>query len=127
MVKRQPKPFFRNQTETWYLQIGKQQINLGPEKDDAWEQYYQIMANLGQMQSGPLLTVSRLIDHFLAWCEQNRAPRTYEWYRDYLQAFHRFIGPSLKMSDLRPYHVGSSERSASDWKSSWSNSGNVTK
>ncbi len=76
MAKRQPRPFFRNQTQTWYLQIGKQQINLGPAKDDAWEQYYQIMANIGQMQSGPLLTVSRLIDHFLTWCEQNRASRT---------------------------------------------------
>ena len=29
---REPKPFFRKQTRTWYVQIGKKQHNLGPDE-----------------------------------------------------------------------------------------------
>jgi hypothetical protein len=32
-----PKPFFRKQTQSWYVQLGKKQHNLGPDKDVAKE------------------------------------------------------------------------------------------
>ena len=37
--------------------------------------------------------------------QQNRAPRTYHWYRDYLVRFHEFHGPRLRVAVLEPYHV----------------------
>lgn len=32
---RQPKPFFRKFTQSWYLQLGRNQINLGPDRKAA--------------------------------------------------------------------------------------------
>ena len=42
---KQPKPFFRRFTQSWYVQIGNQQINLGRDRKLAWEKYHQLMAN----------------------------------------------------------------------------------
>ena len=102
-MPRQPKPFYRKQTKSWYLQLGKRQIPLGKDKDKAFKLYHQIMA--GQVEAGPSLTVSLLIDWFLEWNQQHRARRTYDWYRDYLVKFYRHIGPSLTVADLKPYNV----------------------
>ena len=41
---RQPKPFFRKQTRSWYVQIGKKQVPLGKDEKAAWDKYHQIMA-----------------------------------------------------------------------------------
>ncbi len=38
------KPFFRKQTKTWYVQIGKQQRNLGPDEGTAKEKYGHLIA-----------------------------------------------------------------------------------
>lgn len=102
-MPRQPRPFFRKQTQSWYVQIGKRQFPLGRDQEEAFLRYYHLMS--GQVEAGPSLTVSRLIDNFLEWNQHNRAPRTYEWYRDFLQRFHRQIGPLQTVADLRPYHV----------------------
>jgi hypothetical protein len=32
---RQPKPFYRKQTATFYVQVAGQQINLGPDETEA--------------------------------------------------------------------------------------------
>ena len=39
-MPRQPKPFFRKQTQSWYVQLGKRQIPLGKDEDEAWKQYH---------------------------------------------------------------------------------------
>ena len=41
---REPKPFFRKQTGTWYVQIGKKQHNLGPDEQVAKQKYHALMA-----------------------------------------------------------------------------------
>jgi hypothetical protein len=38
-----PKPFFRKSRGLWYVQIKGQQVNLGPEKDEAFEAYHTLM------------------------------------------------------------------------------------
>jgi hypothetical protein len=43
-VMREPKPFFRKQTGTWYVQIGKKQHNLGPDEQVAKQKYHALMA-----------------------------------------------------------------------------------
>jgi integrase len=98
-----PKPYFRKGRALWYVQIDGRQINLGPNRDDAFDRYHQLMANPRQRRvaSGSLAAI---IDAFLEWVEKNRSPDTYEWYRYRLQ---RFIEqhPDLRASELRPYHV----------------------
>ena len=40
---KQPKPFFRKFTGTWYVQVGTKQINLGPDKKEAYDRFHQLM------------------------------------------------------------------------------------
>lgn len=52
-----------------------------------------------------------MFERFLAWCQSNRAPRTYEWSRDHIQSFcddlkARGVRPDgLPAADLTPLHV----------------------
>ena len=55
---KQPKPFFRRFTQSWYVQIGNQQINLGRDRKLAWEKYHQLMAKLTSLPP----FVSRLLN-----------------------------------------------------------------
>jgi hypothetical protein len=58
LFMRRPKPFFRKFTSTWYVQIGKQQVNLGPDEKAAWSKYHQLM--LGQVDNGDSVAVSAI-------------------------------------------------------------------
>ncbi len=102
-MPRRPRPFFRKQTQSWYLQLGKRQIPLGKNEEEAWKQYHAIMA--GRELPSPSIRVIALLDRFLSWVQSNRARGTYRWYRSYLQSFAKFIGPAISISDLKPYHV----------------------
>ena len=44
---------------------------------------------------------------YLAWCQQNRSPRTLEWYAGHLSAFLVHLGDdrNLPVSALKPFHV----------------------
>ena len=63
-MPRQPRPFFREQTQSWYVQLGKRQFPLGKDEEQALLRYHHLMA--GRTEPGPSLTVSRLIDDFLS-------------------------------------------------------------
>jgi integrase len=101
-IMRRPKPFFRKQTQTWYVQIGRRQINLGRDEKEAFKQYHALM--LGSQEPSPDMSLSVLLDEYLEWCSKNRAKRTYEWYRDFLQSFSDHCG-KLRVCDLKAYHV----------------------
>ena len=49
--------------------------------------------------------VVSVLDAFLDWCQKHRAPRTYDWYRDYLQSFAGSIPRDLRVDRLKPIHV----------------------
>jgi len=74
-----PKPYFRKGRGLWYVQIDGRQINLGPDRDDAFQHYHRLMGEPRQrhVASGSLAGV---IDAFLEWVDRNRSPATYEWY-----------------------------------------------
>jgi integrase len=99
-----PKPFFRKSRRTWYVQINGRQHNLGPDQEDAFRQYHDLMR---QPQDRPIVadTVAAIIDTFLDWCEKHRSHDTYEWYRYRLQRFVDVIPRGLKAGRLKPYHV----------------------
>jgi hypothetical protein len=41
---RQPKPFFRAQTQSWFVQFGKEQVPLGRDEKKAWDKYHDLMS-----------------------------------------------------------------------------------
>ena len=101
-----PKPFFRAPRGLWYVQVDGRQVNLGPDRDEAFRRYHDLMARGRDVpESSDGTYVVSVLDSFLDWCHRHRATRTYAWYRDYLQSFARSIPRDLSVDRLKPIHV----------------------
>lgn len=111
---KQPKPFFRKYTRSWYVQIGNRQINLGRDRKLAWEKYHQLMANHVAVTE-QLITVARLFDTYLEWCSTRRSSGTYENNKRYLRSFVDCIGVRLPIAKLRPLHISAWMDAHPDW------------
>lgn len=112
-----PMPFFRAPRGLWYVQLDGKQLNLGPDRDEAFRRYHALM---GRPHDDPRPVAGEsavaVLDAFLDWCEKHRAPRTYDWYRDYLESFARTLARGLAASELRPIHVQRWVDSEPGWK-----------
>ncbi|HEX8199235.1 MAG TPA: hypothetical protein VF590_02020, partial [Isosphaeraceae bacterium] len=108
-MPRFPKPFFKKSHQSWYVQIDGRQVRLGPDRDAAHRRYHELMAAGPKVEPPPSRTSSpRLVDifdHFLAFCRDQRAPDTYEWYRWRLQMFTDEIASGLTVATLKPFHL----------------------
>jgi site-specific recombinase XerD len=85
--------------------INGKQLNLGPDKKAAFEEFYRLM--LGSKAGKPRpegQAFSALADRFLEWVQRKRSPETYEWYRYRLERFARKF-PDLLAEQVRPHHV----------------------
>jgi len=58
-------------TDSWYVQFGKRQVNLGKVESAAWEKYHELMADRGGVENDP--TVYQLANTYLTWVQTNRA------------------------------------------------------
>ena len=113
-----PKPFFRAPRGLWYVQVDGRQVNLGSDRDEAFRQYHDLMARgRDQLKAPAGDLVVAILDAFLGWCQKHRAPRTYDWYRDYLQSFARSIPRDLVVERLRPIHVQQWVDAQPGWRS----------
>ncbi|MCG8450367.1 MAG: hypothetical protein MI725_12430 [Pirellulales bacterium] len=74
---RRPRPFFRRQTQSWYVQLDGRQINLGCDRDAAWDKYNEVMAERHR-DANPGMTVAELLDEYLDFVLKNRAEQTEE-------------------------------------------------
>jgi integrase len=110
-----PKPFFRPSRNLWYVQINGKQHNLGPDEGRAFERYHELMrsARQGKPVAGDLVVA--VIDAFLEWVEQNKAPRTYEWYQRHCQAFASGVPATLTVAQFKPFHLTGLLGKHPDW------------
>lgn len=99
------KPYFKKSHKAWYVDIDSKPYRLGKDKEAAFQEYHRLMS--GQMPATPQLTVCQLFDQFLNWTQRNRAPRTYDWYVAHLSSFAAYVGPKLRIGDVKPHHVDS--------------------
>lgn len=111
---RQPRPFFRNFNKTWYVQIGRKQINLGKEKNEAFVRYHELMVQGGSVEEN-LTHVAEVFEHYLQWLQDNRSAGTYERARHYLGVFANYIGASSPLSRFTSMHVTRWIESRRDW------------
>lgn len=102
-MARRPKPWFRKERQAWFVTINGAQHNLGPDKNQAYDRFHELMRQPTQRRVSSQLMVA-ITDEFLDWCSRNRAAPTYEWYRYRLERFAQMY-PSLRIADLRPFHV----------------------
>jgi hypothetical protein len=94
MSARFTAPFFRKPRNRWFVQLDGKQINLGPDRTQAFERYHALMKQRSSglspkspsiHQAAPPVIV--LCDEFLSSCQKTRAPDTYRFYKDRLQSF----------------------------------------
>jgi integrase len=119
------KPFFREFDGWWYAQVragGKRkQVKLvkGRENEaQAWKQFHRLMAQDPSLLPEPSsLKVASVCDLFLCHAEKHNEPRTFEWYKKYLQSFCESFG-SLGALDVKPLHVTRWLDAHPGWKSS---------
>ncbi len=95
--------FFRKFTGTWYVQIGKQQFNLGKDKAEALDKCEKLFAENEDIN--PAMPVALLLAKYLQWVKKRRAENTYDWYQMHLQSFAKYIGKRLKIANLKPSHI----------------------
>ena len=119
--KQCPEPFWRSERSCWFVQIGKRQHRLSPDKDEAWRLWHEIMARPPEpdrpVTAGPDVQVIEILDGFLDWCQKHKAPRTYNWYRDFFRLFVATMPGALKVTELKAYHL----TQAMDLRPEWSN------
>ncbi len=96
---RQPKPFFRKFTKTWYVTIHGQQHNLGANKDDAFQLYHELMAKRGQATAS-FKVIDELFDAYLEWLHKNRSQGTYDKAVHYLSNFAKFAGSRTQLAHI---------------------------
>jgi hypothetical protein len=68
-----PKPFFKKARGVWYVEINRRQINLGPDKEQAFRHYHHLMTV--PPERAPAVrsdSVVAVIDSFLEWCQKHR-------------------------------------------------------
>ena len=97
---RKPKPYYRKQTGTWYLQLGKRQIRLSKNEEEAFQKYHEIMLNQS-VYTSTLTDVLDVLDHYLEWLQNNRAEGTYNKAKYYLTDFAKQIVRRLPKVEIR--------------------------
>ena len=100
-MARTPKPWYRKDRKSWFVTINGKRHNLGSDKEEAFQEFYRLMAGPIQIDK---ISVFTLMDQFLDWTEKHRAPRTYEFHQERL---NRFVKDTADMDclKLKPFHV----------------------
>jgi len=114
--RKEPKPFFRKFTQTWYLQLGGKQINLGRDKKAAWDEYHDLMTSRRALASVTVSTV-QFFESYLEWVQENRAPATYDHATHYLTSFCKLIGKRKQLRHVTTDNVTKWLASHPNWSS----------
>ena len=103
-MPRQPKPYFRKQTKSWYFSTGGKQYPLGKDRETAFEKFYEMMQSKDDLQA-EITTVYVLSQVYLNWVEKNRAGGTFDNHKRYLEDFIGHVGKRLKISKVKKSHL----------------------
>jgi hypothetical protein len=86
VAMRLPKPFYRKQIGSYYVELNRRWVNLGPDEKYASAKHHTIMAN--RQEPEPNIKVPVMLDQFLEWTQQDH------------------VG-NIRVSDVKPHHVTS--------------------
>jgi integrase len=121
-----PKPYFRPNRQTWYVQIDGKEYTLGRDETAAWQKYHELMAARGKKQPAPqqtVRTVVSILEEFMEKEASEKAPRTYEHYRRFLKSFRLALPAGLTIDELAPGHVTDWLHQHKDWSSATKHGG----
>ncbi|MEZ6064055.1 MAG: tyrosine-type recombinase/integrase [Planctomycetaceae bacterium] len=97
------KPFFKKSHKSWYVHHQGRMQKLGPDKDEAFRRYHELMADDAPVSDGD--RVATLANAYLEWCQKNRSAQTYDFYQKFISSFIRSTGVKLLIGNLKPFHV----------------------
>ena len=103
-MSRPNKPWYRKARDCWYVKINGQTHNLGSNREAAFRQFHELMAEPQERRVIDRESVAAVFDAFLDWCQKHRASDTYDWYRERLEKFAA-KHPRLRVASIRPYHI----------------------
>ena len=115
-----PRPWYRSQTDTWYVCRHGKQIPLAKGKAnraEAQAAYFRLMAADAEAPPPSLFAAAQVCDLFLDWSQKHNDRRTYDWYCSYLESFCTLWG-AVPAADLKPFHVTRWVDEHPSWKSS---------
>jgi len=116
-MARPAKPWYWKARKTWCVYHKGERILLGPDRNEAFRQYHQIMAK-PEAKRHPIDgdAVAAVFDDFLTWTQENRAEETYRRYKDFIQSFCTHYG-RFSVTDLNAGHVTAWLNSQGKWNS----------
>ncbi len=74
-MARRPKPWYRSARRAWFVTINGIQHNLGPDKKEAHERFYQLMRQ-PKTRNVASQSLAAIIDVFLDWSQMHRSHDT---------------------------------------------------
>jgi len=104
-MARQPKPFYKKSHKAWYVNLNGKQIRLASEEDGkerAMDVYYRVMA--GRLPPRQDQTAAVILHRFLRSLDYSPAS-TRRFYSRPVRSFIDYIGSSLRVAEVCPYHV----------------------
>lgn len=120
-MSRDPKPWYRQDRDAWFVTINGRRFNLGPDREAAQTRFHELMLTGGDDRSLNGVSVFRLFDEFLEWTQAQRSARTYEWYSDFLREFSKFLKVDRPAEKLKPYDVLRWTARHPNWSSTYQN------
>jgi integrase len=94
---RQARPYYKISHKAWYINLKGRPVRLGTEEDAAWDKYKALIQ--------PVDKVVEVVRRFLDYHKTNSAPGTLGFYCKALDSFSRYINPTMRVSEIKPYHV----------------------
>jgi integrase len=119
MRGRKPSLNWQKSKRQYTTTIEGQFFRLGTDKTEAEEQFRFLLNkfDLGEPADGnPLFSV--LVDMWLKYVEDNHDPERFRLCYGRLEEFVGFVGPELRVRDLRPHHVEDWLKSKTDVRAS---------
>ncbi len=105
-MARRACPWYRKSRKAWFVVSNGQQINLGPDKAEAFRLFHEMQAR--PKSARPVTSGNDFVETFavlfVEWCGKNRAIETAKWYRERIQSFLDHVG-DLRVNDLKPFHL----------------------
>lgn len=105
-MARRAVPWYRKSRKAWFVVFDGKQINLGPNKAEAFRQFHEMQARPKSVV--PVVSKDDFVETiavlFVEWCGKHRAIETAKWYKDHIQSFLDHVG-DLRISELKPFHL----------------------
>ncbi|HBE68162.1 MAG TPA: hypothetical protein DDW52_08435 [Planctomycetaceae bacterium] len=75
-MPRPRKPWYRKSKKRWFVEVNGKQVNLGPEREEAFRQFHKLMSEPMQEVNTPAtsqISLPEIADSFLGWVQRHRA------------------------------------------------------